>query len=89
MTQATGIYYERIKKLLENCDDTKQASDLIIDVALHTGFNKKQREQLTELYKEKSGYKYYTCRHCAEKFKSQIDLDAHQFNNKHCPANVG
>lgn len=28
----------------------------------------------------------FTCQHCAERFRSELDLDSHQFNNKYCPS---
>lgn len=27
----------------------------------------------------------YVCEHCGEQFKNEIDLQAHQWNNKYCP----
>lgn len=28
----------------------------------------------------------FICEHCGEEFKTDLDLQSHQFNNKHCPS---
>lgn len=27
----------------------------------------------------------FTCEHCGERFENEVDLHAHQWNNKYCP----